>query len=205
MLLYTVLAEVRGIALVIIRLAAILPTSKLDPCSTCALHSTQSWSCLDSKLISPSKLISSSTLTAPHFTLTMHSMWSAFRSDPFCFKLLKLVDSDTLHSLSNLVIAAGHESPGWATVWLAWSSRLNVHPYWPSSLPSSCHRGVLPCADHALRAVKSGCFLGPSLALGWGSLPSELSRNSQLCLLFCDKNFIDPPVDEPIPAPDPRP
>ncbi len=53
---YRILAEVPGIARVIIRLAAIPPTSRLDPCWTCTWHSTHalcstwSWSCLDLKL-----------------------------------------------------------------------------------------------------------------------------------------------------------
>ncbi len=125
--LYSSLAEVPGVARVIIRLAAIPPTSRLDHSSTCASRSTRSWSCLDSKLISPSKLMSHPDRI--HFVFT-----------------LKLVDPDTLHSLPSLVIAAGHESTGRASYWLAWPSWpswLNVHPYWPSSLSSSCQRYLL--------------------------------------------------------------
>ncbi len=35
------------------------------------------------------------------------------------FLLLKLLDLDTLHALPRSVVAAGHESPGEAAVWLA--------------------------------------------------------------------------------------
>ncbi len=83
------LAEVLGIARVIVRLAAIPPTSRLDHSSTRASGSTQSWSCVDSKLISPSKLVLHPDRI--HFVFT-----------------LKLTDPDTLHSLPSFLIAAGH-------------------------------------------------------------------------------------------------
>ena len=54
---------------------------RLDHSSTCTSRSARSWSCLDSKLISPSKLISHPDRI--HFVF-----------------ILKLADSDTLHSLS---------------------------------------------------------------------------------------------------------
>ncbi len=122
-LIYKILAEVPSIARVIIRLAAIPPTSRLDHSSTHASRSAQSWSWLDLKLILSSKLMS--------------------HPDRIHFVLLKLGDPDTLHSLPSLVITADHQSTGRASYWLAWSSWLNVDPHWPSSLPSSCHRYLL--------------------------------------------------------------
>ncbi len=47
--------------------------------------------------------------------------------------------------------------------------------------------------------------LAPNLQWGEEVHPQKCRGTVSLCLLFCDENFLDPPVDEPVPAPDPRP
>ena len=75
-----------GVARVIKRLAAIPPTSRLDHSSTRASHSTQGQSCLDLKLILPSKHISPSKLISHpdriHFVSSIETGWSGHSSLP---------------------------------------------------------------------------------------------------------------------------
>ncbi len=119
--------------------------------SACASHWTRSWSRLDSKLIS-------------HLTFTMHPEPGLH---PFCFYFwhwqIRTLFTPSL--LPTLVVAASHESPGRAPVWLAGL---------PDSVSIPIAPFVSPLATCQIRTDKTGTAQlfprGLPIPIAWPSM-----------------------------------